>query len=392
MYRKIICGLALLIACTLCVGGAAQEIASTYANVPSVMTEDSVVSIDAGEPREIATLPPDEPSMALLQQAFDFIWKGKNPPVRFYDEETQRAIQALIPQTDIDILHMTEFMALEMRGAAHEPVDVEMLLDVDYQPGQLVVAVLGVQVADGTYEWLPYLCDVAEVGLITFRMPAEDYESMKDQRVIFTVLTDRLGQRGGVLHTEEIKERVVFPSKEAKDITIIRRWYSRGGEPIEDPFAIKIVDSTDEMRQETERIRAYLATENSTLMGWFPSEIQEEVRLLLPAGADMSTLTAYDILAVQAENYKDTYGDVAAMLEFATTYSDNHGVVVLAGFPIAGATEAPFMEWHCLRAEPVEDDVESHFKQLILPRMEEEPAMLIVISEPLHEEGNRVEQ
>ena len=65
--------------------------------------------------------------------------------------------------------------------------------------------------------------------------------------------------------------------------------------------------------------------------------------------------------------------------------------MILAGFPIENAVEAPFVEWFVLRSvvvEPAPEEETSHklevgLKQLNLPRMEDEPMMLIVISEEL---------
>jgi formate/nitrite transporter FocA (FNT family) len=66
-------------------------------------------------------------------------------------------------------------------------------------------------------------------------------------------------------------------------------------------------------------------------------------------------------------------------------------VFVLAGFEIKDAREQPYMDWYVLRAEAIEttpdqnltDMVRIGLKQLNLPRMEEEPMMLVVISQNL---------
>ena len=112
---------------------------------------------------------------------------------------------------------------------------------------------------------------------------------------------------------------------------------------------------------------------------------------MLPVNVDPLTLTAYDVIALMDENYKDTYGDVNVEILFGTAYTPDKAMTILAGFPIEGAKEAPYVEWYVLRAKAPEDarnaesdhPVEIGLKQLFLPWMEEKPLMLVVISEPI---------
>ena len=121
------------------------------------------------------------------------------------------------------------------------------------------------------------------------------------------------------------------------------------------------------------------------LLDYFPQELREEALLMLPQGVDPASLVAYDIIAMMDEEYKDTYGDVNVEMFFGTAYRPDKAMVVLAGFPVEGATEAPWMDWYVLRAEALQDadGVEIGLKQLFLPWMEEKPLMLVVISEML---------
>jgi hypothetical protein len=72
-------------------------------------------------------------------------------------------------------------------------------------------------------------------------------------------------------------------------------------------------------------------------------------------------------------------------------YNTEKAMVVLAGFEIEDAREQPYMDWYVLRTEAIEttpdqnltDMVRIGLKQLNLPRMEEEPMMLVVISQNL---------
>jgi hypothetical protein len=70
-------------------------------------------------------------------------------------------------------------------------------------------------------------------------------------------------------------------------------------------------------------------------------------------------------------------------------------MVVMLGFELpeealAGLTEEELekvthYEWYVLRAEALDEFVEIVFKQLVIPTMETEPAMMVVLSEPLDE-------
>lgn len=357
-----------------------------YTDVPSVMTQDAVVSIEVNQPElgcTINVLEPDEKSMELLEKIYDFVWREKNRPVRYYDEETQAKIQALVPEIDIDILHMTEFMRQEMFGQPEESVFVQRQLDVDYQPGQLVVVVLGYEEENGEYRWFPYRAEVPTIGMITYTIPVEDYELLVGQQVIYHVLTIRVGDRGGVLSRYEIvEEPVAVPSKDAGDIVQVRRWYSESGEAIDDTFRIFFVDKTNLMLVETQRIGEFIMEENPAI-DWFPEEIQNQAQLLVGDEADVHDMLIYDIMAVMAEDYRDTYGDVATENVFASAYLPEYRMFAILGFPIEDAEERPYFEWYCLRAESIDEIVELVYKQLVIPQMEIEPAMMIIFSEPL---------
>ena len=131
------------------------------------------------------------------------------------------------------------------------------------------------------------------------------------------------------------------------------------------------------------------------------SKLEEEKRLLKSIelldqfkkydDIDEKELVTYDIIALMDENYKDTYGGVSVEIQFGTTYNTEKAMVVLAGFEIEDAREQPYMDWYVLRTEAIQttpdqnltDMVRIGLKQLNLPWMEEEPMMLVVISQEL---------
>lgn len=391
--KKMIC-LLLLVLCLSPLSGMASDmniVSEDYTDALSVMTQDAVLAFEADDPCGVTVLEPYAQAMAMLEEIYTFVWEEKNRPVRYYDEETQRKIEQLVEGVDIDILHMTEFMGLELLGEPEETVRMGAMLDVDYRPGQLIVVVFALAQEDGTYRYFPYRGKVPSNGLITFEVPAEEYEQMLSQRSIFHVLTDRIGARGHAVYQEEITtEPVAIPSKAADDLVQIRRWKSLNGEAIDDQFSIFVVEKTKDMQEEVKRIGLHLE-EGGKAIDWFPEDIRDEAQLQLPVDVDVSDLVIYDIEALMAKDYKDTYGDVATESQFAAAYSPEYSMTALLGFPIKDAQEAPYLEWHCLRAEALEtvldEDgcVEIVFKQLVIPTMEEEPAMLVVFSEPMEE-------
>ena len=370
---------------------AAAIVNSEYTDVPTAMTQDSVVSIEANELCKVEVLQPDDESIALLKDVYRFVWEEENRPARYYDEETQKKISTLCRGMNIDILHMTEAMRLQLTGDPEKTVTVDMELDIKYRPGQLVVAVLGDPQGNLEYNWYPYRATVPETGIIRWEMPAEEWEVLNQQPISFHVLTVRMGPGGEYLWGENSypDSRKVF-SKTSSDIYRTYRWYTESGTPIADDFRLFLVGLTDPMQQEILRIGEHVK-EELPILDFFPEERKAEALLMLPEDVVESDLVAYDIVALMDEEYKDTYGDINVELRFGTTYDTEKAVIVLAGFEDKDAEEQPYMEWYVLQAEAIEtikDETETDLvmvglKQLNLPRMEEEPLMLMVISERL---------
>lgn len=372
---------------------AATIVKNEYTDVPTAMTQDSVVSIDAEEDCIVEALQPDAQSVALLDDVYRFVWEEENRPARYYDEETQKKISELCGGINIDILHMTEAMRLQLTGTPEEQVAVEMELEPEYYPGQLVVAVLGIPRGELEYTWYPYRVKVPETGHLRWEIPVEEWEALAQQPVSFHVLTVRRGPGGEYLWGEDAyPDRESIFSKTSSDIYRTNRWYTESGAVIEDDFRLYLVSLTEDMEQEVQRIGEHVA-EEKPLLDYFPEERKAEALLMLPEGIPEAELIAYDIVALMDENYKDTYGDINVELRFGTTYDTEKPMVVLAGFVNEDALDQPYMDWYVLRAEALEiqkdkketDLVLVGLKQLNLPRMEEEPLMLVVISQTLEE-------
>ncbi len=390
--KKILTALVLLILIHTAVF-AESLLGSDYIDAPAVMTQDSVVEIITDQECLIETMEPDDTSIALLNDVYDFVWKGGNRPARYYDVPTQEKITQLIGGANIDLLHMTESMRLQLTGKTDKTVHTVMRLDVEYYVGELVIVVMGIPQETGEYIWYPYRGRVEVLGEIRWDIPSEDWEALSKQPVSFHVLTDRIGARGGRIWGEYIYRDETPPSfsKDSEDVIVMHRWYTEWGEIIEDTFSVWLVDLTDPMEEEVARIGEHLSKGNP-ILDYFPQERKDEALLMLPEDVAHETLVAYDIVAMRDKDYKNTYGDVNVEVTFATVYDPEKAMVVFAGFPIEDAKESPWMEWYVLRANALNDikknldSVEIALKQLFLPDMELEPVMLIVISEPLEEE------
>ena len=362
-----------------------------YTDVPTVMTQDSVLELTANENCLIETLQPDEESIALLDSVYHFVWDEGNRPARYYDVVTQQKISELAGGIDIDILHMTEAMRLQLTGAPEKLVTATMELDVEYYVGQLIIVVLGIPQGEGEYIWYPYRGRVETMGQIKWDIPVGEWNELCKQPISFHVLTDRVGPRGErIWHEKKYKDRIDIFSKDSHDVIKTRRWYTETGKVIEDDFRVWLVDLTAKMQEEVLRIGEHVA-DGKPILDYFPAERKAEAMLMLPVNVDPDALVAYDVIAMMDENYKDTYGDVNVEILFGTAYSHKKAMIILAGFPIEDAKEAPYVEWYVLRAEALEaakGDVNDHaveigLKQLFLPWMEEKPLMLVVMSEPL---------
>ena len=362
-----------------------------YTDVPTAMTQDSVAELLANAGCQMETLQPDEESIDLLNRVYKFVWEGKNRPARYYDEVTQQKI-ADLAGCDIDVLHMTEAMRLQLTGAPENTVTATMRLNVEYYVDQLVIVVLGIPQGNGDYVWYPYRGRVETLGEIKWEIPVEDWTALQAQPISFHVLTDRIGPRGGKLWGYEEFHEVTPPSfsKDSGDVNGMRYWYSEWGEKIPDDFRVWLVDLTEPMQQEVARIGEHVA-QGKPILDYFPMERKAEALLMLPADVAPADLVAYDVIALMDENYKDTYGDVNVEIVFATAYDPQKTMIILAGFANEEDPAAPFVTWYVLRAEALEpangqdrsDSVEIGLKQLFLPWMEERPLMLVVISEAL---------
>lgn len=383
---KHILGIALALALLLTGSALAVE----FTDVHGTPTQDVVASLTAAWRDEAKTaydlqvLPSDQLTMDQVTDAYTYVYEENNRPVRWYPEETQRAIEAMIGSTNPDTLHMTEFMRLH--AAQIEPptdLDVVMKLKVNYQPGQLTVVVLGDATNPQEIVWTPVESHVTAVGRLELVIPQDLMRELQGKDVLFALLTVRTSDgRTTVPATTEEPENV--PSKQAGDNTRILRTTDEDGNVLPDPFELAIAPETDLIKQELARLNEHIKTKNLPALEWLPEESQSEIRFLLGDQADK--LQILDYVPLITRSYRHTDGDAVADFSFATPYKEGQTVVTALGLPKADALadDETLMDWAVHRAVVRADGtVDIVFDQLALIGMDTETGLLLVYGEPL---------
>ena len=358
--------------------------------MPGTPTQDVVASLtaawrdEAKTAYELQVLPSDQLTMDQVTDAYTFVYEENHRPVRWYPEETQRAIEAMIGSTNPDALYMTEFMRLH--AAQIEPptdLDTVMELKVDYQPGQLTVVVLGDVTNPQAIMWTPVESHVTAVGRLELVIPQDLMRELQGKDVLFTLLTVRTGEGETITPTVTKKPETV-PSKQAGDNTRIVRTTDKDGNVLADPFELVIVPETDLIKQELARLNEHLKMKKLPALEWLPEESQSEIRFLLGDQADK--LLILDYVPLITRSYRHTDGDAIAAFSFATPYKEGQAVVTALGLPKADALAdgETLMDWAVQRAVVRADGtVDIVFDQLALIGMDTETGLLLVYGEPL---------
>lgn len=383
---KRILGIALALALLLTGGALAVELT----DVPGTPTQDVVTSLtafwrdEAKTAYDLQVLPSDQLTMDQVTDAYTFVYEENHRPVRWYPEETQRAIEAMIGSTDPDELYMTEFMRLHA-AQIEPPTDLDAVMDlkVDYRPGQLTVVVLGDVTNPQEIVWTPVESHVTAVGRLEFVIPQALMNELQGEDVLFTLLTVRTGDGGTTVPAATEKPEIV-PSKQAGDNTRIVRTTDKDGNVLADPFELVIVPETDLIKQELARLNEHLKTKNLPALEWLPEESQSEIRFLLGDQADR--LLILDYVPLITRSYRHTDGDAIAVFSFATPYKEDQAVVTALGLPKADALAdgETMMDWAVQRAIVRADGtVDVVFDQLALIGMDTETGLLLVYGESL---------
>ena len=176
-----------------------------YTDVPGMPTQDFVLSFEDVKNEktyDVTVEEPDKLTSNALSDIYNFVQTEQRKPVRYFDEEVQKAVEELLPNgVSVDILHMTEFMQVLLEKTEDKNSDAKatVIIDADYVPNRLVIVMIGDRQAckdDQDFdaiEWTPLKASVTEVGKIEFVLPAELLEKVEGDDIIFSVLTDRIG-------------------------------------------------------------------------------------------------------------------------------------------------------------------------------------------------------
>ncbi len=381
--KKRILGIALALA--LLTGSAS---AAVLTDAPGTPTQDRAVALEARWEDEARTvydlqeLPADQLTMDQAVDVYDFVYEQGNRPVRWYPEDTQKAIEAMI-SVDPDALYMTEFMRLH--AAEIDPpteLDAAMTLTIDYQPGQLTVVVLGDTSDPANLVWTPVESRVTATGRVEFDIPQALMAQLQGKDLLFSLLTVRQGARGTVtVETTEIPDSL--PSKQAGDTTRVVKTVTRDGQAQPDDFKLVIVPETDLIRREIALLGQFVTEQKQPALNWLPEEDQNRVRYLL--GVDGEALIVSDYVPLITEAFRPTDGDAVGTLSFATPYQEGQTIVTALGIPRQGTDNAgeTQMKWSVQPAVVREDGVvDVVFDQLALIDMGAETGLLLLLSEP----------
>lgn len=367
--------------------------AAVLTDAPGTPTQDRAVALDARWEDEAQTaydlreLPADHLTVNQAVDVYDFVYEQGNRPVRWYPEDTQKAIEAII-SVDPDTLHMTEFMRLHAAEIV-PPADLEatMTLTIDYQPGQLTVVVLGDTSDPANLVWTPVESRVIANGQVEFNVPQALMAQLQGEDLLFSLLTVRQGARGTVeVETTEVPENL--PSKQAGDTTRVVKTVTRDGQALPDDFKIAIVPETELIRREITMLGQFVTEQEQPALNWLPEEDQNRVRYLL--GVDGEALIVSDYVPLITEGFRPTDGDAVGTLSFATPYSESQTIVTALGIPDKNADNADEiqngktqMKWSVQPAIVREGGVvDVVFDQLALIDMGTEAGLLLMLSEP----------
>lgn len=389
MLKRI---LGILVVLTMMLTGSALAVVATDA--PGTPTQDVVLALNANwldeeqSAYDLKVMPADQATVDTVTAVFEFVYSEGNRPVRYFPEETQQAIAEMIDGVSPDSLYITEFMRLNAAAAdAVVELNADMLLDIDYQPGQLVVVVLGDASDPDNIVWTPVEAQVTETGKVSFVIPQALIEQLQGKDIFFSLLTVRGASSG---RQEEKVETKDYPSKTAQDIVkVVDSDFEKG--TLIDDLEVIVIEESELIVKEHEKIHDHLKIKDQPINAYLPETSQNEIQLLLNQtgkGTQKEDLVLYEYVGLITRNYKDTTGDIAATFTFAVPYTGDTEIVTMLGLPKEGAVDADptLMDWAVQRAKINPDGtVEVVFGQLAMSEMGEKTGLLLVLSEPLAE-------
>lgn len=389
-----------------------------YTNVPGTPTQNAVLDYtityfpDTAEAETYSVTPmePDRLIVESLEDIYRFVQEEKKMPVRYFPEEVQKQVQEILKGGSVDILHISEFFGIrpELELRPEETAEGLVQLDEDYRVGQLVVVMFGDTRAVNTenlteeelenIHWTPLPAKVKQQGQITFAIPSELLEAVEGEETLFLVLTVRTGA-GGNADEEGWAEDVAkfIPSKDVGDLAQSHGSITTAdGRVLPDDFRIFVREHTLESKTEISRLQRFMEQQEDTVASYFTENLRQQMALLLD-GARPEELICYNANYLGAENYVDTYGDAVVRFRFSTDYPEGTEMVCMLGTlkdpqpetqsddPVLPEESA--FDWAVLRGEEKDGYVHITFPQQLIPLMEEQGALLLVLSRPITPRG-----
>ena len=195
MLKRCLCT---LVALAMLLAGAASATELTLSDAPGTPTQDVVLSLEAvwldeaRAPYDVSVMEADALTMDTVTEIYTFVVDEGNRPARYFPEDVQQALAEMY-DVDVDSLYMTELLRLHA-GEAEPEADVEMkmLLDVDYQPGQLAAVVLGDTSDPENLVWHVVETSVTALGEITCVIPQELVEQVQGEDALSSPMTVRM--------------------------------------------------------------------------------------------------------------------------------------------------------------------------------------------------------
>ncbi len=383
MMKRI---LGVVMALMLLASSAAAVVELTDA--PGTPTQDKVISMKAAWKDEAETaydLTPvsaNQLTMDVVEDMYDFVYVQGNRPVRYFPEETQKAIEEIVGGNP-DPLNSTEFM-LVSAAETNVTCDLHVVMDltIAYVPGQLTVVVLGSGSSMDAMTWTAVKSEVTGIGRIEFDIPMDVMVMLQGTEVQLNVLTaSGNGDGDGNETVEEIPEEV--PSKQARDTSRIIRTVISGSDDDAKNFQLFVVEDTAAIKNEIALLKAFFDEKTHNIMGWLPKDAQSRIQLLL--GIDCSQLIVSDYVSLMTKDFKPTSGDAIGTLGFATAYRPIQPVITVLGTPKDDPSgDGTTMEWAVQPATVNPDgSLDIVFDQMALIEMGTVPGVLLVLSVPV---------
>ena len=391
MKKLIAMVLALGMLLPICPVMASSVQTSTYTLAPANPTQENVREIQAAyqaestAPFHLITIEPTRLTVETMKDIFDFVDVDKRPPAQYFPEDVQEEMARII-SGDPNRLYMPEFMSLMPEAMQ---LDTDVLVDlhmyIDYDPGQLVLPVLGRETADGI-EWKPLPGEVVEQtaddNIIRFTVPADVAARYAGAETLLAILCEKPGGSSDASEQKVPAQDEFVSSKNASDLVIVdsNKVRNNAGKMLD--CQIVIVPKTDATDIELAKLTNYFTQPDKAPIRYFDEETVHETMLIL-SGTDIDTLLPYEITQVMVVDYEETYGDVTATFLFPTPFTADKAIVAFVGIP--DEQDDTCFRWMPLHAEKAINGIDITFSSSVLPTMMTDAALLLVMSEPIEE-------